>query len=180
MKHPLRSIAALACAIGSLGVAQDANADEVRFGPNDVASVFFIAKSENRNEVHYAVRLDASCAPAGAQPVFAYWREIEKGPNVTSELLGIEQQAYGIARQQVSHGRIRLALRALPSRTIVIETRRTDDGKCAATATLAIAGTPARLERVFAQIAWPAGVDFLMLEGAAVSDGRALRERVEP
>jgi hypothetical protein len=43
-----------------------------------------------------------------------------------------------------------------------------------------IAGTPARLDRVFAQIAWPAGVDFLMLEGTADDGGRALRERVQP
>ncbi len=41
--------------------------------------VFSIAKSENKNQVQYVVRLDAHCAPVGPAPVFAYWRMLEKG-----------------------------------------------------------------------------------------------------
>ncbi|HTB75350.1 MAG TPA: hypothetical protein VK762_19000, partial [Polyangiaceae bacterium] len=35
-----------------------------------VRSVFFVAKSENRNEVHYGIALDPACGPVGASPVF--------------------------------------------------------------------------------------------------------------
>ena len=178
MKLSIVTCSLWACTI--LGVALDANADDaVRFGPNDVASVFHISKSENRNEVHYGIRLDEHCAPAQGA-VFAYWRELEKGPNETSQLLAVEQPAYGIARQQMTHGKVRLTLRALPSRTVIIEPKKGEDGRCTAVAHMEIAGAPARLDRVFAQIAWPAGVDWLQLEGAAEPDGHPVRERVQP
>jgi hypothetical protein len=54
------------------------------------------------------------------------------------------------------------------------------DGVCVATATTTIAGQPASLSSVFAQLKWPFGVDYLLLTGRALSDGHSVRERLEP
>ncbi len=147
----------------------------------DVRTVFFVAKSENRNQVHYGLHLDAHCAPAGATPVFAYWHMLERGPFATEPLLSREVPAYGIAEQAVldrtEHGgRVRVRLRALPGRDLLVET--TEDGStCAARAVTAIDGVPARLESVFAQLRWPFGLDHLELTGHALGNGRVVRER---
>jgi hypothetical protein len=151
---------------------------------HDLSSVFHVAKSENRNQVHYGVRLDASCAPAGNAPMTAYWRMLERGPLATEPLLDREVGAYGFAEQTVveradAGGRVRVRLRALPSRPITVETGRRDDG-CVAAATTTIGGRPATLESVFVKLRWPFGVDHLVLVGRSVADGRTLQERVSP
>jgi hypothetical protein len=160
-----------------------AHGDVPRFGPHDVLSVFLISKSENKNQVHYGIRLDEHCAPRGGAPVAAYWRMLERGAKETDELLGHEAPAYGIAQQRVtargdSGGAVRLSLRALPGRAIDVTTWKGGDGKCAATATTAIAGTVAQLQRVHAQIKWPFGVDKLVVSGVASADGSAISETI--
>jgi len=35
------------------------------FGPHDVATVFYVSKSENRNRVDYGLHLDADCHAQG-------------------------------------------------------------------------------------------------------------------
>src|SRR5579883_2215735 len=140
-------------------------ADVPRFGASDVASVFFVAKSENKNQVHYGLRLDDACMPLGSTPVVPYWRMLERGPNEMETLASHEHGAYGVASQQVvsrdgTTARIRLALRALPTRTIEIEVSKRD-GRCVATASLPIAGAPARLRSVYAQLKWPFGVAYI-------------------
>ena len=151
---------------------------------HDVASVFFVAKSENRNQVHYGIHLDGGCAPAGTAPVFAYWRMLERGPLATEPLLRREVDAYGFAEQRVVErgadgGRVALGLRALPGRVISV-TSAAREGTCEATATTAIGGAPAALQRVFVQLRWPFGVDHLELSGRAVPDGRWVEERLAP
>src|SRR5690606_5583750 len=97
-------------------------AKTVPFGPKDVRSVAYVAKSENKNEVHYAVALDDRCMPAGPAPVFGYWRNRERGLPPEEPLLSREQRAYGIASQSVEKNRVTIRLRALPDREIVFET----------------------------------------------------------
>lgn len=148
----------------------------------DIASVFFIAKSENKNEVHYGIHLGTDCAPEGATPVFAYWRMLEKGPGVTEPLLSREIPAYGFASQRVSPrgangGSVLVTLRALPDRPILVSTW-SQGGSCAASAEVDIAGTPAQLTRVFVQLRWPFGVQSLTLDGYATADRRPVRERI--
>ncbi len=147
-----------------------------------LGSVFFVAKSENRNQVHYGVRVDASCAPVGAEPVYAYWRMLEQGPAATEPLLAREVGAYGFAEQRViesgpAGGRVLVRLRALPGRPIELVTSRRGDG-CVATARAAIGGQPAWLGHVYVQLRWPFGVDHLELWGRALADGHPLAERV--
>jgi hypothetical protein len=163
-------------------VAAGAARADVQLGPRDVAAVFVIAKSENRNQVAYAIQLDEQCAPRGQAPVIAYWQNREKGLPATEPLAAHERGAYGLASQSVmtrgaSGVSVRVALRALPSRTILIESSKQGD-RCVATATLAISGKPAHLQSVFAQISWPFGVDYLLLNGTAIAGGQALREKI--
>ncbi|AUX44217.1 hypothetical protein SOCE26_056810 [Sorangium cellulosum] len=163
-------------------VAVAAWADSLRFGQSDVRSAFFIAKSENRNQVHYAVRLDSRCMPSGGSPVFPYWRELERGPNRVAPLAPLEERAYGVATQEVvsreGKGVVRLTLRALSSRPLVIETTRSEGG-CRAVASTRIAGVGAQLRSVFVQLRWPLGVEHITLSGVA-EGGRAVTEKVRP
>ncbi|HXN33868.1 MAG TPA: DUF4833 domain-containing protein [Polyangiaceae bacterium] len=147
-----------------------------------IRSVFFIAKSENKNEVHYGIRLDEACRPAGDAPVFAYWRMFERGPLETEPLLAREEPAYGVSDQRAlkrneQGGSVFLTLNALPKRPIIIDST-TSGATCTATAKATIGGVPASLVSVFVQLRWPFGVDYLLLSGSASLDGRAVRERV--
>jgi len=151
--------------------------------PREGAPLFSISKSENRNQVAFAVRLDAECRPVGSAPVYAFWRMLERSPAAVEPLLPVEQGAYGIARQEVAElgdsSLVRVALRALPGREILVRTARQPTG-CSAEASTRIADTPARLFNVHARIAWPFGVDSLLISGWAESDGRVVRETMRP
>src|ERR1700722_3637008 len=110
--------------IGAAGLLAQASSVDAA-APHDAAALFFVSKSENRNQVAYEVRLDESCRLVGDAPVFAYWRMLELGPTRTEPLLPIEAPAYGIARQEVLErgslgGAVRIALRALPDREILV------------------------------------------------------------
>jgi hypothetical protein len=149
----------------------------------DARSVFFVAKSENKNQVHYGVHMGADCAPTGPAPAFAFWQMLEKGPGVTEPLLAMEEPAYGFASQRVtsigpSGGTVLVSLRAMPERTIVLSTRQ-QGGACVASAETQIDGTPALLTRVFVQLRWPFGVESLTLDGYATAGGRPVRERLK-
>ena len=63
-------------------VAGDARADAVPFGAHDVATIFFISKSDDHNRVDYAIHLDAHCVPVHDDAMYFYWREFEKAPPV--------------------------------------------------------------------------------------------------
>ena len=145
---------------------------------SEISSALAIAKSSNKNQVHYAVQVDDACSPAGASPVRPYWRMLEKSPDATEPLGGgIEQRAFGIARQDVSGGDVRIALRALPARPITIHTVRGADGKCTSSATATINGAPARIDNVYVKTKL-FGVDYVQLTGIA-TDGSVVRERLK-
>lgn len=183
LRHvPLSSLAVGLAALVVLAPLPRIASGQGRF--HDVASVFFVAKSENRNQVHYGVRLDETCSPAGRAPVFAYWRMLEHGPLATEGLLPLEEPGYGVGEQRVlargpNGGQVAVSLRALPARTIVISSRSQGDA-CVAGATTTIAGAPAALGSVYAQLSWPFGVAYLMLSGRDLTDGREVREQVVP
>lgn len=144
----------------------------------DIPSAFFISKTENKNQVHFSVHVDDACAPVGPAPVHAYWQMLERGPLVTEPLLAREERAYGIERQTLEGGSIRVTLRALPSRPIVIHTWRAADGKCASSSITPISGSAARLFNIHVALDW-FRVDHLLLSGWK-DDGSFVRERVEP
>jgi hypothetical protein len=147
---------------------------------HSVRSVFFVAKSENSNQVHYGIRLDETCAPSGDAPVFAYWRMLERGPLATEPLLARETPAYGFAAQHAAPrdgpgGHVVVTLNALPKRPIAIDSTASG-AMCTAKARAMIAGVPASLTSVFVQLRWPFGVDYIVLFGRA--DGLVVHERV--
>jgi hypothetical protein len=162
-------------------LAAGARADGLRFGPHDVTSLFSISKSENKNEVVYAVHLDERCAPVGDAPIFAFWRMHEKGPNIIAPLLDREQRAYGIASERVlaagaDGGRVELSLRALPSRPIVVQTKNVG-GTCQAWSSLSIGGTDAYLYNVYVKLK-TLGVDYLLLSGWTTDRSRVVHETI--
>jgi hypothetical protein len=150
--------------------------------PTDIPSAFFIAKSHNRNQVHYGVHVDRECRPVGDAPVFAYWRMLENG-GLLEPLLDREVPAYGLCEDQkvelteAGHSTIRICLRALSERPLRLTVARTAAG-CRATASATIAGTEARLEFVYVRIAWPFGIDYLLLRGNRWEGGLPIEEIV--
>jgi len=147
-------------------------------GSYDIASAFSISKSENKNQVHFAVHVDDQCRPAGPTPVEAYWRMLERGANVTEPLLREEERVYGIASQAVEGARVTIRLRALSSRPISIATWKDGSGACRATATTAINGKTARLYDVHVVLG-PLGVRHVLVVGWG-DDGEVVREQISP
>lgn len=149
--------------------------------PSRTVLLFTIAKSENKNQVQYAIRVDDRCAPLGNVPVFAYWRMFEQGPDRTEPLLDREQPAYGLHSQSVTAqsgygGKVRIALRAVSARPIEVETWRDPMGECSGTATLLVAGAMAHLFNVYAKLKWPFGIEYLLLQGWSLDGSRVVRE----
>jgi hypothetical protein len=162
-------------------VARSVAADE-DFGPRpqDIPSVFFVARSTNRNQVHYGVRVDGACNVVGDEPVYAYWRMIEKRGEI-EPLLNIEKPAYGIEDSQpiyrsVGATSVRVRLRAFPARSLVVTVVRNERG-CAATATTTVAGADARLQSIYVRVKWPFGVDYVLLRGVT-RNGLLVEERI--
>lgn len=145
-----------------------------------VQSVFHVDKSENRNQVHYAIRVDDACRPVGARPVYGYWLELMKGPSVTSQLLERERPAYGVGEPQRSLGnQVQIALRALPQRTIAIDTFRVGQS-CAARALTTIQKQPAMLTSIYVHIGLLMSVEYALTRGIRLSDGQAVEEKLYP
>ncbi len=148
-------------------------------------AVFLISKSENRNQVHYALHLDDRCAPVGPSPVQPYWRMLERGAHETEPLLKREVPAYGIREQSVIDrgergGVVQVVLRALPSRPLLVTSFARRDG-CGATAFMVIDGSPATLSSIHVQLRWPFGVDYLLVRGRGLGDGQhPVTERIAP
>lgn len=145
---------------------------------------FVVTKSQNDNQVHYAMHLDADCRPVGDAPAFAYWHMLERGPSVYEALLPREQGVYGIARQtrrDTPEGpEVIVTVAALPKRPLVVRPTKGADGKCRIAAYTTIAQIErATLRQVHAVLSWPFGVRYLQLIGRA-PDGRAIEEKAAP
>jgi hypothetical protein len=160
-------------------IAVVANARPAR-ATDSFVPVFSIAKSENKNQVQYVVRVDEHCTPIGPNPVSAYWRMLERGPTQTAPILSREIRAYGLASQVLdpTSGRIRVVLKALPDRALVVTALRASDGQCHALAAMPIAGAPAYLFNVYIHIRWY-GVDYAILQGWTTDRSRVLREKLK-
>lgn len=148
-----------------------------------VSSVFHIEKSENKNQVHYAVRVDERCRPAGKAPVYAYWRDFEDGPKAVSPLLQHEQPAYGLTEPRSielneSGGEVRIGMRGFPDRALRIVTF-SQVGACRARAFTPIQGQPAVLTAIYVELGFLFSVDHVLVRGVRVSDGRQVKEKVD-
>lgn len=140
------------------------------FGTWDVKSLFFIAKSENENEVHYGVKVDGQCAAIGREPVFAYWLMRDRTPPALEDLGFWETPAYGIASQAVKGTTIRLVLRALGERPIDVRIAKGSTG-CDAAPMVTIAKAPARLHHVYVDVGFfgPRSLTLVGVDGAGTA-----------
>jgi hypothetical protein len=184
--------ATLACVVGFVALAPfaDARADESRFGPHDVRAVFVIGKNLDRNEVQYGIRLDDQCVPVSSEPIYAYWRQYEQGPEVTEDLNFLDKTAYGIRMQVVQSPpgkpkKIVMTLRATSDRGIAIVAHKLPPEEsggrgtaCAAEALAFIANVPARLQRVYVHVAGFLSVDYIELTGTRLDNGKPIVERI--
>lgn len=159
---------------------------DVSFGPHDVATVFFISKSDDRNRVDYGIHLDASCLPASGSPMVVYWREFEDGRDgrVTHGLNLFEGPVYGVGTQRVTETRadgvtMQIDIRALSSRRLEVRTGPEGDLGCRAEAILAIGGVRAVLEHVHLTLGdSPGSLRSADIVGHAVDGGRRVVEHV--
>lgn len=166
--------------------ASTAYADDVTFKGNDVATVFFFSKSDDKNRVDYGLRLDSSCMPVGDEPLFPYWREFENGGDGKRmhTLKFYEYVGYGVADQQLkkagAKANLKVQLKALP-REINITTEKAADGKCTVVARAEIAKTP-NAELVSAYIKLKTGwqVEYVEVKGKEPKEGAALTEKLLP
>jgi hypothetical protein len=146
------------------------------------SSVFHIAKSENRNQVHYGIKVDEQCRPRGDKPVYGYWRDYEDGPKATSPLLDREQSAYGLTRPRKielgeAGGKVHIGLRGFPDRKLEIQTFR-GKSSCRAWAMTLINRHAAVLGSIYVELGFLFSIDYVLLKGVRISDGSALSEKV--
>jgi hypothetical protein len=159
-----------------------AAADTVTFGLYDVHSAFYIAKSENKNEVHYGVHLDADCRPQGKEPVFAYWRRLKKGVRVDEPMSGAGARLYGASSEQAvtitpTGGRVAMYVRALERLPVVVHVAK-GTGGCAAVSFVVLKGERARLSYAFLQLGrFGFSVKYIDVWGVRESDGRKVTEQ---
>jgi hypothetical protein len=182
-RAPARSLLAASVVAAIATSSLSLRADEpFALAPDDIPSAFFVAKSQNRNQVHYGVHVDRACRPVGAAPLFGYWRMLENRGRL-EPLLDREEPAYGLCEGQTieavegNHSTIRVCLRAMPDRPVLVNVDRAGS-KCIATATTMIAGAESRLHFVYAKLAWVFGIDYLLLRGARDVGGGKIEEVV--
>ncbi len=177
----------LSLAVASLAILSPAlaEAEEVRFGQNDVQTVFFINKSDDHNRVDYGIRLNAECNPVTEDAVFLYWREFENSPPVrTHGVNALERIAYGVSEQHIirregKRDEYTIRLKQLP-RPITITTEKGADGKCAATAKVAINSVESKLGNVYVKLGgFFNSVEYIEVYGKNLTTNAVVTERVK-
>jgi hypothetical protein len=165
-------------------IAGSAHADPVTFGPKDVPTLFYIAKSNNRDRVDYGIRLDASCRPASADAVFPYWRELEKNPVSVHTMGTFAMFAYGVAAQRLERktdtsAEEKLVLKQV-DRPIWVTTSKAEDGRCKVVARTKIGAIErAELLSIYVKLAGPISVDYVDVKGRNPATGEMLSERIK-
>jgi hypothetical protein len=177
-------LSGLALALVLTTQSRGATASEPRFGPNDIETLFFIAKSEGKNRAEYGMRLDGNCAPYGDEPVFPYWRALEPSPAApTKSMSTMAKLGYGISKQSVlkrtaSGGEATFQLRQVP-RTIFVKTYRGPGGRCTALVRTKIGGVPfAQLLSIFVKLSGPLSVTYIDIKGRHPDTAQPLEERL--
>lgn len=148
----------------------------------DVPTVFYVAKSDDRNRVDYGIRLDERCRPATDEPVFAYWRRFEPGEPRLGELNMFDQQVYGITSQHVASSTeggswISVEIRAVPNeRLLILVQPDPSDRGCRARLRMRLNGRPAWADHAFVQLAGPMSIDRVIFYGRDVETNARVRE----
>ena len=181
----MKVAAALASGLALAAVTDTARADQPTFGQYDIATVFFISKSDDHNRVDYGIRLNAQCAPVNDDAVFPYWRVFEHSDGRHTLPLGMfEYVPYGFAEQRMlrrtpTGGDHLVRLKQLADRIILITTKKEADGHCSAVAHARISGIDrAELVSVYAKLAGAMSVDYVDIHGKNPTTGGEILERI--
>ena len=159
-----------------------AQADDYNpFKPGDIRLLFVVKKNTNRNEVAYGIHLDKSCQPVGDEPIYPYWRQLERGPDAVDELTFLDRTVYGIGSQKIlkktpEESKVLMTLKATSDRGIAIITKMSE-GKCVAKSITFINGLPGLLDNVFVHVAGVMSVDWIEIRGTI--DGKDAVERIK-
>lgn len=153
-------------------------------GSHDVATVFYISKSDDRNRVDYGIHLDANCGPRGGEPIFHYWRRFEPGQPRFGELSYMDRRAYGIRSQRVATRSatgnwVDMRMDRLPNRRFLVLTRR-NGSTCEARVRTRIAGQDAWLDHVFLQVRNFMSIAYARFHGVTVEGGEPVQEIQRP
>ncbi|HEY3450140.1 MAG TPA: DUF4833 domain-containing protein [Myxococcales bacterium] len=155
-----------------------------KFGPNDVATVFYVAKSDGEGRVDYGIRLDEKCKPVGGESVVPYWREYRdfKPLGGTHPCSWFDKLGYGVASEKVTRSdpegaELSVRLKPVP-REITITTSRGNDGKCQAVAKTTISGTKAELESAYLKLKRAMSVEYAELRGKNPQTREAVTEKL--
>ncbi len=143
-------------------------------------SVFHLRKNTNRNQVHYEVRVDEACRPLKRKPIHVYWREYEKGPDVTSKLRFWEIPGYGVRQPKSVNwsdngGSFEFSIRGVPKRVIRLESYITDQG-CRARAYIDINAEQVLFERIEIEVSGWANIHKVEIFGHSLSSDESVRE----
>ncbi len=164
-----------------------AEAGDPDFGPNDIPTVFYISKSDDKNRVDYGIRLDARCASAKDDAVFQYWREFENAPPVRTHSLGVfEYVPYGISEQRsirklLTGGIHIMRLRQFDKTPIAIVTKKEADGHCTSQARAIINGKESELTYIYVKLGKGGitpTVEYVDVHGKDLDTGAEIQERM--
>ena len=171
-------------AVAVTALSRSALARDPSFGANDLETLFFVSKSDDRNRVDYAMRLDTHCAPYGEEPVFPYWREFEPPPPVRTKSMGaFSKMGYGVSTQRVlrrtaAGGEIAIKLRQV-DRVIFVTTSRAASGRCSALVRTKIANVEyAELVSIFVKLSGPLSVSYIEIKGKDLATAKPIEERL--
>lgn len=149
-------------------------------GAEELVPLFHIAKSDSRNEVHYAGALGRDCRFA-AEPVRVFWLRRADPQRPPRPLDWTEERfAYGVRLLQAEPGRVSFAIAADDTRPVLLEAFRAGEA-CRLRARMRILGdwaepTHAYITIVESSLPWPK-VEHVDLHGRR-EDGRPLCERL--
>lgn len=114
----------------------------------DPLQLFYIQRSKNKNEVHYELLINEGCTPLAKNPVHGYWQDLEKGPNVRSEIGTFEYIAYGISDQKIEGDWIHFKMKAIENKNFKAKITN-KEGKCTAQAWTIFKGQEGVLKKVY-------------------------------
>jgi hypothetical protein len=164
-------------------------AGDTDFGPNDLPTVFYISKSDDKNRVDYGIRLDGRCAPTKDDAVWPYWREFENAPPVRIHPLGtFEYVPYGISEQRsirktLNGGIHMMKLRQFDKTQIGIVTKKEADGHCSSQARAIINGKESELTYIYVKLGkggLTPSVEYVDVHGKDLDTGAEITERKKP
>lgn len=142
--------------------------------------LFYIQRSKNKNEVHYELLVGDNCTAKEKNPVHGYWQDLEKGPDVRSEIGTFEYIAYGISDQKIENEWIHFKMKAIENKNFKAKLIKKDE-KCTAQAWTTFKGQEGILNKVYifaVEGMIKPTVKYIDLFGT-LPDGKPIQERLE-